>query len=299
MQSFKKIIFPILVYMGLSLFIYDLSLAAQSCNKLSWEKRLDLKSSDFKTFLSGAPKSEEGFVTTVDQVPLTSKNLLKAYELGIYPWNPESTGKISWYSPKNHGIMEIEPLVMRKGKKYKNHRNAWNKAFAGNWTITFNKAFEEVIQNCAKHERPNYDHVWLVEEVQRAYIKLHKEGKAHSVEVWDANGNLIGGTYGIYQKGLFSAESMFHKVPDAGKVAVFSLLEKLHETGHRFVDTQTVNDNTRSNYHAYHIPRMDYLKLIESEYVRVGDKDAKSIFEGANYKVLYSGGPLESVSSNQ
>jgi Leu/Phe-tRNA-protein transferase len=92
---------------------------------------------------------------------------------------------------------------------------------------------------------------------------------------------------------------MFHEVPDAGKVAVFSLLQKLYETGHRYVDTQTVNDNTRSNYHAYHLPRMEYLRLIENEYLRIGDKAPKEIFGQGYYRLGESGGSLEVYKSEK
>lgn len=216
----------------------------------------------------------DGLVTTTKEIPLTVEALKEAYANGIFPWNPEPTGIVSWYNPRRHGVIDLRllfpglnpyrnlkedlPYISKKVKKV--YRVAAREA----WTVTFNKAFEDVIWNCANHSRDpkKYGHVWLTKDVQAAFIKLHKEGLAHSVEVWDQNNNLVGGTYGIYQNGMFSGESMFHKAPNAGKFAVYKLAEHLAAHGHAYMDSQTVNANTKSNYYAFETENKAYVEVL-------------------------------------
>tara|TARA_B100001248_G_scaffold262215_1_gene256775 strand:+ start:1940 stop:2842 length:903 start_codon:yes stop_codon:yes gene_type:complete len=275
----------ILSFIFMALPSYSLLFANDKCGSLFQTK--------LQHFESLLPRSEDpdGMVTTSEQVPLSSPAIIEAYRHGAFPWNPTADGSVKWYNPPKHGYMELEKIALRSGKKFRHLRHAMNKADTKGWRVTFNQSFEQVIKACAEHYRKNYSHVWLTSEVQAAFTKLHKEGWAHSVEVWNKEGDLIGGTYGIYIEGVFSGESMFNHnvrvrlereklnenrapedklntieiVDDAGKVAVLSLADLLYQHGHRIMDTQTVNDNTRSNYKALEVPREDYLRLVRQE----------------------------------
>lgn len=262
---------------------------ALSCVKSFTDTRTSLAGSDFKSVMPGAPRSFDGIVDSVERVPLTVENILKAYQNGLFPWNPETKGNIKWYNPKYHGYAELEPIVTGK---YSNLNDAWKKVYKNGWTITFNREFSEVIKRCAGHKRSNYSHVWLTEEVQKAYIELHKQGYAHSVEVWDQYGNLIGGTYSLGHRGSYSAESMFHEVSDAGKVAVRALAERLYYTGHKIVDTQVVNANSRDNFKAVAVPRNEYLRLLDLEEQNTLFVPGEVIFPDGVYTQRTSGGPL-------
>ena len=262
-----------LFFVALTLFIFSshsLSAASffQRCvASLAPEHYRAPKNSEFPHFVPRwfGLANKEGLVITTKEIPLTSQNILDAYNHGVFPWNPKEFGTISWYNPKEHGVVMLDKIIERTNSKAKGLTTAWRKAHREGWKISYNRAFEQVIENCKTHDRANYSHVWLTEEVKQAFMKLHREGHAFSVEVWNAAGELIGGTYGIYQKGVFSAESMFHKESAAGKVAVIALAERLHATGHRMIDSQTVNDNTRDNYYAFPLSPKDYIALIREE----------------------------------
>ena len=76
-------------------------------------------------------------------------------------------------------------------------------------------------------------------EMQKAYLRFHEAGYAHSVECW-LNGKLVGGLYGVYVSGVFSGESMFYKVSDASKRCLFALTTKLADQGLTWMDIQMV-----------------------------------------------------------
>jgi leucyl/phenylalanyl-tRNA--protein transferase len=61
--------------------------------------------------------------------------------------------------------------------------------------------------------------------MQEAYIRLHREGFAHSVEVWD-DGELVGGLYGVKINRVFVGESMFSRKPNASKFALITLAQR-------------------------------------------------------------------------
>lgn len=266
----------------------------------------DLKAKNYTEVIDGKETVHEGVVDSIKNVPLTTENLLKIYQNGGYPWSPSAKGDVLWWNPSQHGFAKLEPLYLKSGKKFKNLRSAWGKLYANNWYISFNKAFSEVMKSCAEHVRDQdkYGHVWLTPEVQKAYNKLHEEGYAHSVEVWDSQGNLIGGTYGVMHRGTFSAESMFHLRSDAGKVAVLALAERLFLSGHRVLDTQTVNDNSRSNYRAEWASLENYISMLVKEEVNMNNNIKETFPEGffnlkqKNEDLSFISPPFTSINTN-
>ncbi|NIP31076.1 MAG: leucyl/phenylalanyl-tRNA--protein transferase, partial [Candidatus Dadabacteria bacterium] len=88
-------------------------------------------------------------------------------------------------------------------------------------------------------ERKGQGGTWITEDMIDAYIKLHNKGYAHSVEAY-SDGKLAGGLYGVSLGGAFFGESMFHKIKDASKVALYYLVEKLKEWDFDFIDSQVV-----------------------------------------------------------
>jgi leucyl/phenylalanyl-tRNA--protein transferase len=106
---------------------------------------------------------------------------------------------------------------------------------------------------------------WITGDFVETYTELHRQGFAHSVEVWNAAGDLVGGLYGIELGGLFAGESMFHRERDASKVALVSLVEKLRGCGgDRLLDVQWRTDHL-ATLGVIEIPRLEYLqKLLEA-----------------------------------
>jgi leucyl/phenylalanyl-tRNA--protein transferase len=94
----------------------------------------------------------------------------------------------------------------------------------------------------------------------RAYAALHELGHAHSIEVWKEK-KLVGGLYGVQRGGLFAAESMFHRVRDASKVALVVSVQSLFQAGIRLFDVQLLTPHLRS-LGAREISRVEYLERL-------------------------------------
>lgn len=176
---------------------------------------------------------------------LHPSRLLEAYRRGIFPWFDEES-PILWWSPDPRAIFEMDGLHVS--------RRLARTVRSGRFTVTFDRAFGEVIRGCA--DRPN-DGVWITADMIDAYTRLHELDHAHSVEVWH-EGQLAGGLYGVAIGGLFAGESMFTRVRDASKVALVHLMEHLRQRGYPLFDVQFLNAHT-ARLGAIEIPRREYL----------------------------------------
>jgi leucyl/phenylalanyl-tRNA--protein transferase len=176
--------------------------------------------------------------------------LLEAYRKGIFPWFSEGD-PILWHSPPERFVLFPEKLAVSKSMK--------NVLRSGTFRITFNEAFEEVIANCATIARKDQPGTWITGEMKEAYIRLHHQGYAHSVEAWK-NGTLAGGLYGVVQNDIFCGESMFSKVANASKAAFITMCR---EKRYSLVDCQVYTSHLES-LGAEMISREDYLSLLSA-----------------------------------
>ncbi len=184
---------------------------------------------------------------------LSPERLLSAYASGIFPWYDENS-PILWWSLDPRLVMHFEKLHVSRRVKRKIRK--------GEYKITFDTAFESVIANCADKFRPGQAGTWIVPEMIDAYVRLHKLGFAHSVEVWNQDGNLVGGLYGISLGKVFSGESMFFLEPDASKVGFSYLVQFLKNREFHFVDCQQPTDHLKS-LGAEEISREMFLKELD------------------------------------
>ena len=164
---------------------------------------------------------------------LSIERLVLAYQNGIFPWFSEGD-PICWYAPKERCVIFPDHVKISKSMA-KIIRD-------GIFTITKDQAFEQVIRNCAAVKRRDQPGTWITDDMQEAYINLHKHGYAHSIEVWQ-EGTLVGGLYGIEVKDIFCGESMFSFVSNASKAALIWLC-KTHQ--YRLIDCQLPNDHLLS-----------------------------------------------------
>jgi leucyl/phenylalanyl-tRNA--protein transferase len=180
---------------------------------------------------------------------LSDERLICAYKNGIFPWFSEGE-PIVWYCP-------LERMVLFPGeiKVSKSMRKIINK---GEFTITENKAFREVIYHCKNIERSDGFGTWITDDMEQAYINLHNKGIAKSLEVWQDN-QLVGGLYGLEINNIFCGESMFSKVSNASKLAFIHLAEKKEYT---LIDCQMYNDHLAS-LGAQEIDRNIFLKILK------------------------------------
>jgi len=184
---------------------------------------------------------------------LSNERLLEAYRVGIFPWYSDDQ-PILWWSPDPRLILDL--------KDFKISRSLGKTLKKGVFQVTFDHAFEEVIQACAVVPREAQNGTWITAEMQEAYINLHGLGYAHSVETW-FGGKLAGGLYGVSLGKCFFGESMFHLKTDASKVALATLVERLKRWDFHFIDSQMTTEHM-VRLGAKELPRRIFLKRLQS-----------------------------------
>ena len=197
---------------------------------------------------------------------LAPERLCTAYDNGIFPWFSEGEPYL-WWSPKKRCIIELRDFYL--GKTFRK----WLKK--QNYTITLNHAFDRVIEACAFIPRANIRHpdgsesengVWITQEMISAYKRLHAEGRAHSIEVWD-NEVLVAGLYGVSAHGIFCGESMFHTQPNTSKLAFAGLVKMCRKLNLAFIDGQIENPYLNS-LGATTIPRETFIRRLQESSTR-------------------------------
>ena len=164
---------------------------------------------------------------------LSTERLILAYKSGIFPWYNQGE-PIVWYSPPKRMVLFPKDLKVSKSmsKTLKNHK----------FSIRFNTNFDEVILKCKAINRKGQAGTWITDEMYNAYKKLHKEGYAKSVEVYQDE-KLVGGLYGIDLGHIFCGESMFSTVSNTSKIAFIYLVRKLEKENYTLIDCQVYYDH--------------------------------------------------------
>jgi leucyl/phenylalanyl-tRNA--protein transferase len=172
--------------------------------------------------------------------------LLAAYRSGIFPW-PDDGGRLLWWSPDPRAILPLDAF----------HTSRSLRRVRSRFAVTRDVAFADVMRGCATAHGPT----WITPGMFDAYVRLHQLGWAHSVETW-RDGALVGGVYGVAVGGLFAAESMFHRVRDASKVALAELVAHLAARNFGLLDVQLSTPHLAS-LGAIEIARDSYLARLE------------------------------------
>ena len=165
---------------------------------------------------------------------LTPPWLRYAYAHGIFPWFSEGE-PILWWSPDPRCVLHPERV---------RHTRSLGQSIRNRGYTTMNLDFAGVMRACAA-PRAQASGTWITEQMQRAYLQLHQEGQALSVETWH-NGTLVGGLYGVQVGGLFCGESMFATSRDASKVALAWLAGSAQILGISLIDCQLPNNHLLS-----------------------------------------------------
>ncbi len=161
-------------------------------------------------------------------------------------------GEVHYYFYEPRGVIPLdERFTVRRSLKQALKKH--------DFEIRFDTAFAEVIRSCARHDKENDSEVWLSEEMIPAYIELHQQGIAHSVEAWK-NGELVGGLYGLSLGKAFCGESMFSKTPFASQAALVALVDHLRATGFTLLDAQMATEHLEQ-FGLYSISQSEYLLL--------------------------------------
>ncbi|PIE71970.1 MAG: leucyl/phenylalanyl-tRNA--protein transferase [Deltaproteobacteria bacterium] len=181
---------------------------------------------------------------------LKPERLLLGYQLGIFPWYTEDE-PILWWSPDPRMVLFPEQLHIPRSLK-KSIRK-------GRYRITADTVFSQVITACAHTPRPFQDGTWLVTDMIAAYHRLHQLGFAHSFEAWNAEGQLVGGLYGVSIGRCFFGESMFSLQPDASKTAFVKAVAWLEKQEIELIDCQVTTDHLE-RFGGVEISRQDFLE---------------------------------------
>jgi leucyl/phenylalanyl-tRNA--protein transferase len=194
------------------------------------------------------------------------QNVLDAYKHGLFPMSEDhNSPDIFWVKPKIRGIIDPYKVTLRKKLKRLLNKNPY--------TIKINTDFIGVIEGCAETTKIR-DNTWINPSIRDVYIELHYKGYAHSIECY-LNKELVGGLYGVAMGGVFFGESMFSKSPNASKVGLVHLIERLKIGNFIILDTQFITDHLKT-FGAYEIKQdkfLDILKkalLVEANFFSIG-----------------------------
>jgi leucyl/phenylalanyl-tRNA---protein transferase len=191
--------------------------------------------------------TEDGLVAVGGDLEIDT--LTAAYRQGIFPWPVSVEFPLAWFSPDPRGILEFSELhLSRSFEKF---------VKKSPFQVSFNQNFSAVITECARAKRKGQPDTWITPEIIKGYQRLFAEGKAYSVEVW-LDQELVGGLYGVSMGTFISGESMFMKVDNASKLALYSLINKLQAQGLTWLDTQMVTDVVQQ-FGGKYIPRNYFL----------------------------------------
>jgi leucyl/phenylalanyl-tRNA---protein transferase len=185
-------------------------------------------------------------------VPLTEDTARAAYRMGIFPWHIDGM-PLPWFCPARRAVLEFDKLHVPRSLAKVRRRAAYS--------FTIDRDFRSVIRMCAVVSRRGQRGTWITPDFIRVFSNLHNEGMAHSVEVWNAAGTLVGGLYGIDAGGVFCGESMFQLEPNTSKLALLFLIDHLRSRGSEWLDAQVMTPHLQA-LGAIEIPRWRFLQKL-------------------------------------
>jgi leucyl/phenylalanyl-tRNA--protein transferase len=168
---------------------------------------------------------------------------------GLVPLLPGTDGLVPWCSPDPRGVLLADQVVVSRSLRRTLRRCGWE--------ATVDAAFDEVVAGCADRG----EGTWITSRMAEAYGELHRQGGAHSVEVWEGD-RLVGGLYGVLVGSVFCGESMFHRATDASKVALVELCHRAVAAGISLIDTQEQTEHLASLGQVL-VRRDDYLAALQ------------------------------------
>lgn len=190
---------------------------------------------------------------------LTVARLLEAYRKGIFPWFNEDQ-PIMWWSPDPRMVLLPEELHVSRSLRKNVKRIQYD--------VSFDQAFSGVINACSQPRQYSRD-TWITDSMKEAYLQLHLQGYAHSVEIWHEN-KLVGGLYGIAIGKMFFGESMFSLRTDVSKMAFWVLSHVLQRNGFPLIDCQVYSEHletlgAREISRKFFAEQVERLTLLQSD----------------------------------
>ena len=169
----------------------------------------------------------------MDDPELTPQLMLQAYAAGIFPMSESRDDpQVFWVDPNKRGVIPLDGFHISKSLR--------KQILTSPYEPRFNTDFSGVVAGCADREE-----TWINDTIFAVYGALHTLKHAHSQEVY-LNDQLVGGVYGVTIGSAFFGESMFSRAPNASKLALAYLVDRLRQTGFTLFDTQFLTPHLAS-----------------------------------------------------
>lgn len=209
------------------------------------------------------------------QIDITPDLMLRAYRAGLFPMAESRGGdRLYWLDPERRGVIPLDG-------GFHLPRRLLRTVLSGPYRVTANADFPGVITGCAA-PAPGREDTWINSEIEQLFLSLHRQGHAHSVEVWQGEA-LVGGLYGVVLGAAFFGESMFSRARDASKVGLVHLVARLRIGGFTLLDAQFLTEHL-AQFGAREIPRADYKRRLATAVTQQGawlDAPDPGALEGA------------------
>lgn len=190
---------------------------------------------------------------------LSVSRLLLAYSYGIFPWYSfRDSEEIQWWCPMRRFVIFPKEIHVSHSMRTLINKHRYR--------LSIDEDFDGVIRNCGQL-RHNQRGAWLGEDMTKAYTQLHRQGYAHSVEVWEEE-RLVGGLYGVNIGSGFFGESMFSLVPSASKLALIHLA--------RFMESSVSDGLIDCQFETPHLKSMGGRYISYEEYLSIIWQDEDS-----------------------
>lgn len=187
------------------------------------------------------------------QIDITPDLMLRAYRAGLFPMAESRRGdRLYWLDPERRGVIPLDA-------GFHMPRRLLRTVLSGPYRVTADADFAAAIAGCAA-PAPGREDTWINPEIEFLFLALHRQGHAHSIEVWQEDA-LIGGLYGVVLGGAFFGESMFSRARDASKVALVHLVARLRLGGFTLLDSQFLTEHL-AQFGAHEIPRAEYKRRL-------------------------------------
>ena len=205
-----------------------------------------------------------GMARARDRIDITPDILLRAYTIGLFPMAESADDpSLFWVDPEERGIFPLDDLIVS--------RSLAKTVRSDRFEIRVNTDYDGVLDGCAE-AAPGREGTWINPRIRALYKALFEAGHVHTVETW-ADGELVGGLYGVTIGAAFFGESMFHRARDASKVALVHLVARLRAGRFRLLDTQFVTDHL-ATMGATAVPKQAYHLLLADAVARRADVSA-------------------------
>lgn len=205
------------------------------------------------------PETADRFGLVAIGGDLDPETLLLAYSSGIFPWPVDEDEELTWFSPAERAVLFLDRVKIPRSLAKERRR--------GLFCFGINSNFEAVIDGCRESFRPYQFGTWITSEMREAYLRFNQLGFAHSIECYlrdEPEAEPVGGLYGVAIGAMFAGESMFFKAPNASKLSLWFLIERLRAAGVPWIDCQQMTPLLAS-FGAVTIKRREFVSLVREQ----------------------------------